>query len=84
MVTERGAVIVDGFKQNITVYSHTNQRPTWQYWGSDMNQAMISEFISAIRDGREPSITGVDGLRAVEVVLAAYDSARTGQPVQIQ
>lgn len=84
MVTERGAVIVDGFKQNITVYSHANQRPIWQYWGSDMNQAMISEFIAAIRDGREPKVTGVDGLRAVEVVIAAYDSARTGQPVQIQ
>jgi predicted dehydrogenase len=83
MVTERGAVIVDGFKQNITVYSHASQRPTWQYWGSDMNQAMISEFISAIRDEREPSVTGVDGLRAVEVVMAAYDSARAGQPVKI-
>ena len=46
MVTERGAVVVDGFKQNISVYSHANQRPVWQYWGSDMNQAMVSEFIS--------------------------------------
>ena len=73
MVTQRGAVIVDAFRQNITVFSHANQRPVWQYWGSDMNQAMISEFISAIRDGREPSVTGVDGLRAVEVVIAAYD-----------
>ncbi len=83
MVTERGAVIVDGFKQNITVYSHANQRPIWQYWGSDMNQAMISEFVSAIHAGREPSITGIDGLRAVEVTLAAYESARIGQPVKV-
>ncbi len=84
MVTERGAVFVDGFKQNITVYSHANQRPVWQYWGSDMNQAMVSEFVSAIREGREPSVTGVDGLRAVEVVSAAYDSAQIGQPVKVQ
>jgi len=81
MVTERGSVIVDGFKQNITVYSHANQRPIWQYWGSDMNQAMISEFVSAIKNGREPAVTGIDGLRAVEVTLAAYESARSGQPV---
>ena len=81
MVTERGSVIVDGFKQNITVYSHANQRPIWQYWGSDMNQAMISEFVSAIKNGREPAVTGIDGLRAVEVTLAAYESARNGQPV---
>jgi len=49
-----------------------------------MNQAMISEFVSAIHNGREPSVTGVDGLRAVEVVMAAYDSARAGQPMKIQ
>ncbi len=83
MVTERGAVLVDGFKQNITIYSHANQRPIWQYWGSDMNQAMINEFVCAIRENREPSVTGVDGLRAVEVVSAAYESARVGQPVKI-
>ncbi|HEY3311062.1 MAG TPA: Gfo/Idh/MocA family oxidoreductase [Anaerolineales bacterium] len=83
MVTERGAVIVDGFKQNVTVYSHANQRPSWYYWGSDMNQAMINEFVAAIREGREPAVSGIDGLRAVEVALAAYESARTGQPVRI-
>ncbi len=83
MVTERGAVIVDGFKQNITVYSHANQRPVWQYWGSDMNQAMVSEFVSAIKADREPGVTGIDGLRAVQVTLAAYESARIGQPVKL-
>jgi predicted dehydrogenase len=83
MITERGAVIVDGFKQNLTIYSHANQRPLWQYWGSDMNQAMLDEFVSAIHNGREPAVTGLDGLRAVEVTLAAYESARLGQPVKI-
>jgi predicted dehydrogenase len=82
MVSERGAVLVDGFKQNLTVYSHAMQRPTWQFWGSDMNQAMIAEFIEAIRGGREARVTGIDGLRAVEVTLAAYQSAQSGQPVR--
>ena len=50
MVTERGSVIVDGFKQNLTVYSHAMQRPTWSYWGSDMNQAMIvSSYPRSVR-----------------------------------
>jgi predicted dehydrogenase len=84
MVTERGAVLVDGFKQNLTVYSHTNQRPVWQYWGSDMNQAMIAEFVEAIRASRQPCVTGLDGLRAIEVTLAAYESVRSGQPVKVQ
>jgi predicted dehydrogenase len=84
MVTERGAVVVDGFKQNLTVYSHSLERPVWQYWGSDMNQAMIEEFIMAIRQQRPPCVSGMDGLRAVEVTIAAYESARQGQPVQIK
>jgi predicted dehydrogenase len=84
MVTERGSVLVDAFKQNLTVYSHRWQRPQWFYWGSDMNQAMIAEFITAMREERPPSVTGEDGLRAVEVALAAYQSAANGQPVTIE
>jgi predicted dehydrogenase len=83
MVTERGAVIVDAFRQNLTVYSHALQRPTWSFWGSDMNQAMIGEFITAIREDRQPCVTGIDGLRTVEAVVAAYESTQTGQPVVI-
>jgi predicted dehydrogenase len=48
-----------------------------------MNQAMIEEFISAIRENREPAVTGEDGLFALEVVLAAYKSAQTNQPVRL-
>jgi UDP-N-acetylglucosamine 3-dehydrogenase len=83
LVTERGAVLIDAFKQNISVHSHASPHPRWQYWGSDMNQAMLIEFVAAIRTGRQPAVTGLDGLRAVEVTLAAYESARSGQPVEL-
>jgi predicted dehydrogenase len=36
-----------------------------------------------VRSGRAPSITGEDGLRAVQVALAAYESAKVGQPVKL-
>ena len=81
LITDRGAVLVDAFLQNLTVYSHAVQRPTWAYWGSDANQAMVNEFIAALREQRQPKVTGLDGLRAVEVVAAAYRSVETGQPV---
>lgn len=83
LVTDRGAVLVDAFKQNLTVYRHDVRRPVWAYWGSDANQAMIDEFVAAIRGDRSPRVTGLDGHRAVEVVAAAYESARTGQPVRL-
>ena len=84
MVTQRGAVVVDAFRQNVNIYRHEWQRSKWAYWGSDMNQAMISDFVAAIRENRPPRVTGVDGLRAVEATLAAYESVRTGQTVQVK
>jgi predicted dehydrogenase len=83
MVTDRGTVLVDGFSQNLTVYRHDLRRASWLYWGSDANQAMIAEFVAAIRDGREPAVTGLDGYRALEVTLAAYQSAASGEPVRL-
>jgi predicted dehydrogenase len=84
MVTQRGTVVVDAFRQNLNVYRHDWQRSNWAYWGSDMNHAMISEFAAAIREKRSPSVTGLDGLRALEATLAAYESDRTGQTVQVK
>jgi predicted dehydrogenase len=83
MVTERGAVLVDAFRQNLTVYRKDRQRASWAYWGSDANQAMINEFVAALRERRQPLVTGYDGFKAVEVVAAAYASAETGQPVHL-
>ena len=84
MVTERGAVIVDAFKQNLNVYHKDSPHPVWSFWGSDPNFGMIQEFVAAIRQNREPGVTGLDGYRAVEIAMAAYESIRTGQPVKLQ
>ena len=83
MITGRGAVVVDAFSQNLTVYQHTTQHAAWRYWGSDANQAMIEDFVAALRENRPPRVTGLDGYRAVEVTLAAYQSAATGQPITL-
>jgi UDP-N-acetyl-2-amino-2-deoxyglucuronate dehydrogenase len=41
------------------------------------------DFISAIRDRRSPAVTAEDGAAAVEIVLAAYESSRTGLAVAL-
>ena len=43
----------------------------------------IDAFASAIADGRDPVITGNDGLRAQEAVTAAYRSMRLGSWVDV-
>ncbi len=83
MVTERGAVLVDAFKQNLTVFRKTMPHPTWSFWGSDSNMGMVKEFVAAVEQHRAPLVTGLDGYKAVEIALAAYESAQTGQPVKL-
>lgn len=79
LVGENGLLTADAFRQIMTVYTHKNQRPFFNFWGSDTNQAMIDEFVSALQEDRTPSITGDDGLKALEIVLAAYKSAKQGR-----
>ena len=43
-----------------------------------------ADFVAAIRDGRAPAVTAEDGAAAVEIVLAAYESSRTGRAVDIE
>jgi UDP-N-acetylglucosamine 3-dehydrogenase len=84
LVGERGLLVVDAFAQALTVYSPSLDRnPTWRNWGSDPNRAMLMEFLSAARDGREPSVTWRDGYEALRVALACYESAERGEPVTL-
>ena len=43
--------------------------------------AQIADLLTAVEQGREPSVTGRSGRDALEVVCAVYESARTGRPV---
>lgn len=79
-----GALDMDAFRQHLSVYGRREEGVRWPYFGSDANAAMLEEFIAAVRADREPAITGIDGLRAVEIVDAAYRSIASGQPVTVE
>jgi predicted dehydrogenase len=83
LVGEHGVIAVDAFRQRLELYSDVDTPVRWPGWGSDANQAMIDEFCAAVRERRSPAVTGVDGLRATEIVVAAYESDRTGHPVRL-
>ncbi len=42
------------------------------------------EFLASIREGRPPSVTGEDGRAAVQVALAAYQSAGEGRTIHLK
>jgi predicted dehydrogenase len=43
----------------------------------------IQEFLQSIIADREPAITGRDARNSLEIILAIYESSRTGQPVKL-
>ncbi|MCC7497097.1 MAG: Gfo/Idh/MocA family oxidoreductase [Bryobacterales bacterium] len=47
-------------------------------------QRQGNEFLSSIREDRQPAITGEDGRAAVAVALAAYESAKSRQTVRLE
>jgi predicted dehydrogenase len=83
VVGEKGVVTVDAFRQALSVSSNLWGKTRWVPWGSDMDLALITDFVEMIRTGRAPFISGEDGLRALEVALAAYQSAATLLPISL-
>ena len=78
-----GVVYADTLQQYVTVASNAAGKTRWASYGSDMDGGLMADFVKMIRMRGEPSITGEDGLRAMAVALAAYESAKTGQPVKL-
>lgn len=77
-----GVLSINTNKQSIHVYSD-DLGVIESYWGDNMNLGLVQDFIDNIRGNKEPSISGYDGLKAVEVALAAYRSSETHQPVHL-
>lgn len=80
---EQGVASADLFSQNLVLYSDRTGGVTWEGWGSNVDLLMLQDFVKAIEADEPVPVTGEDGLAAAKVALAAYASAREGEPVSI-
>jgi predicted dehydrogenase len=74
---------LDMFAQNIDIQRNQNTHAIWQNWGSDMDALMLRDFIDHLKRNEQPMLSGIDGRKALEVVIAAYESCHTGKVVHI-
>jgi UDP-N-acetylglucosamine 3-dehydrogenase len=51
-------------------------------WQEPLKRELV-DFLDAIRHGREPLVTGRDGLEAIRIIEAAQQADRTGSAIQI-
>lgn len=83
IVGERGWLQLNMTGQQVALYSDARQGISLVSWGSDINLGLIQDFVDVIGSDRQPTITGEDGLYALEVALAAYRAADTGAVVDL-
>lgn len=81
IVGTKGTIDLDAYAQNFMVYDDAQNKVSQRSFAEDMDFGLIADFIAMIADDREPSITGFDGLKAMEVALAAYESAKLKKPI---
>lgn len=61
-----------------------NASTSYQRDGLVLIQRQIEAFSQAIQMGEEPSASGMDGLKAVQVIEAMIQSAATGATVKLE
>ena len=83
IIGEKGVIQVDAFAQAIQVFDDVKNKYYWQGWGSDSDTKLIKNFVDMIQYNKEPYITGYDGLKAMEMALAAYQSAARKRPIEL-
>jgi predicted dehydrogenase len=87
VVGEQGTAWVDAFNQTVLVTSDeaggSGGGTRSVEWGSNMDMGLMRDFLDMVATHRDPSITGYDGLKALEVALGAYLSSGRGEPVAL-
>ncbi len=65
--------------ESIAFIGGTSSKDIWHV----AHKRQIADMIAAIREDREPLVNGAEGRKPLEIVLAVYESARTGKTVYL-
>ncbi|MEK4229395.1 Gfo/Idh/MocA family protein [Solibacillus sp. FSL H8-0538] len=74
---------VDVFKEQFRLYGKEERSLTHMYCGNDTDFDLIIDFLKSVQQNKAPAITGYDGLKSLEVALAAYESSKKKQPIPL-
>jgi predicted dehydrogenase len=78
-----GVLDVDPFAQPLRTFDHETGSASWSYMGEDMNALMLEDFLRGVAEDEPSGASGLDGLRTLEVVLAAYRSGEDHEPIKV-
>ncbi len=72
----------DTFGDTEDIMTATNGKDPDSVYG-DGHTPLYADFVNAIKTNKNPLIDGMEGKKAVEIILAIYKSQKTGQPVDL-
>jgi predicted dehydrogenase len=81
VIGDRGVIAMDAFRQNLQRFDNRGRQYRLVPWAEGGDPGLIAAFVEAVRTGTSFPVTGEDGLKALEVALCAYESARRREPV---
>ncbi|WP_096274286.1 Gfo/Idh/MocA family protein [Paucisalibacillus globulus] len=83
VVGTKQTVKVDALKEHFRLFTSGQKSLSNVFYGNDMDFGLIRDFVDCVEKRRDPSITGMDGLKALEVALAAYESSEKKAKVSL-
>jgi predicted dehydrogenase len=83
LVLEHGTIEIDSFNQKCELFSESDGKGRWLYFGDNIDLGLVANFVAAVEGTTAVSATGYDGMKALEVALAAYESSAKKAPVAL-
>jgi UDP-N-acetyl-2-amino-2-deoxyglucuronate dehydrogenase len=78
----RVSLMIEDSEEHIDLSEASNLDPVYPGHCDSFKQE-IDHFVTCVLERREPLVTGLDGLKAMEAVFAAYESQRRGTKVYL-
>lgn len=72
-----------------TIPGEADQLPVWEAAERDrpgfpeFHILQIQDFLRSLQEKRPPAVTGGEARKSLEIILAIYESSRTGRPVRL-
>jgi len=79
----RANLSIDCFPRLVHLYQNKTMKHSTFSGGDNLDLCLVADFADCIIHDRTPSITGKDGLRAMEVSIAAYKAIKDKCPVAL-
>jgi predicted dehydrogenase len=80
IVGDKGVIELNMFGPQVQVWGESHMVAGYS---SNIDNLLVSEWISSLAEKREPAVTLEDGLAASRIAIRAYESARKIEPVAV-